>query len=104
MIEAENTLQQNQMRVRMSRAVICLARQKAIKETKREIQRQGRRKVSQIAHREIVAMANEYLAAHPELIAEAKERAMRWAAEGFFGKRASRSVQHSQVLHNARRS
>ncbi len=67
------------------------------------LQRQGRRKLSQIAKREIIALANEYLAAHPELIAEAKETALRWAAEGFFGKKAALSVQHSQDSHNARR-
>ena len=81
----------------MGRAVICLAQQRAIAEVKREIQRQGRRKLSHVAHREIVAAARDYLAGHPELIAEAKPIVERWAAEGFFGKRAALSVQHSQA-------
>jgi hypothetical protein len=72
-----------------SRGIAVLALQRAIKEVKAAIQRQGRRKLSQMPKREIVAMAEEYLAEHPELIAEAKETALRWAAKGFFGKRAA---------------
>jgi glutamate racemase len=48
----------------MSRAVMVLARRAAIKEVKVAIQRQGRRKVWQIAYREIVAIAEDYLAAN----------------------------------------
>ena len=41
-------------------AVSVPARQRAIGEVKLALQRQGRRKLCQIARREIVAMANEY--------------------------------------------
>ena len=70
-------------------SIRVLARQRAIKAVKRQLQAEGRRKVCQIVHREIVAMANEYLAAHPELVAEARPIIKRWRAEGFFGKRAA---------------
>jgi hypothetical protein len=70
MVEANHSLQQAQLHARMSRAVIVLARQRAIAAVKREIQRQGRR--NQIAHGEIVVLAKEYLEEHPELIDEAK--------------------------------
>jgi hypothetical protein len=40
-------------------------------------------------HRDIVSLADQYLAQHrEELIAEAKEIVDRWAREGFFGRRA----------------
>lgn len=94
MIETDPSVQQAQvpatpqLRARMSMAVSVPARQRAIGEVKLALQRQGRRKLCQIARREIVAMANEYLAEHPELISEAKPIVEQWAAEGFFGKRA----------------
>ena len=53
------------------------------------------------AKREIVAIAEEYLAEHPELIAEAKETALRWAAKGFFGKRAALAAHNSRVTFNS---
>ena len=34
-------------------------------------------------------MAKDYLAAHPELIAEAKPIVEQWRKEGFFGKKAA---------------
>ena len=74
------------LRLRLASATLTLARQAAMKAVKREYQRQGI-KVSHIAHREIVAAANEYLPNHPELIAEAKETVLRWHVEGVFGKR-----------------
>jgi len=50
--------------------------------------------------REIAAAAREYLAAHPELIAEAKPIIEQWRREGFFGKRAARAERNSQVMHS----
>jgi 7-keto-8-aminopelargonate synthetase-like enzyme len=40
-----------------------------------------------MARGEIVVVANDYLANHPELVAEAKETVLRWCAEGMFGPR-----------------
>lgn len=37
--------------------------------------------------REITALAEAYLAGHPELIAAAKETVLQWQAEGVFGPR-----------------
>jgi hypothetical protein len=54
--------------------------------------------------REMAAMVEEYLDQHwPVLIAEARPIVDRWTAEGFFGKRAARSVQHLEVMHSERR-
>ena len=89
MDEATHTLQQapNQAQLRaMSVAVAVLARQRAIKDTKQQLRSQGL-KPSHYAHREIAAAAEEYLATHPELIAEAKATVIRWQAEGVFGTR-----------------
>jgi hypothetical protein len=56
-----------------SRVIAVLARQRAIAAVKRQIQAQGR-KVSQFKHREIDAMAEDYVVAHRQrLIAEAWE-------------------------------
>ena len=44
----------------------------------------------------INAVAREYLAAHPELIAEAKPVVERWRVEGFFGKKAGRIAQNAE--------
>jgi hypothetical protein len=75
----------------MGGAIVTLARQRAIREVKREFQRQGL-KCNRMAHREIVAVAEEYLAKHrAELIREASETVDQWLAEGFFGKRAQRA-------------
>jgi glutamate racemase len=93
MEEATHSVQQapepnHAQRHAMGRAVIVLARQAAIKEVKAAIQRQGRRKVWQIARREIVAIAEEHLAANrATLIAKAKAMVDRWHAEGAFGPR-----------------
>jgi hypothetical protein len=55
-----------------------------------------------MAKREIVALAREYLAAHPELIAEAKRIVEQWRREGFLGKRAARELErNSQVMSNS---
>jgi hypothetical protein len=73
---------------------MVLARQRAIKATKQQPRAQGLRPQC-MAHREIVAAAEEYLAGHrAELIAEAVAVVDRWQAEGFFGKRAALSVRN----------
>jgi hypothetical protein len=106
MIETTPSLQQVALQARLAQAAICLAHREAQAAVKREIQRQGRRKLSQIAHREIVAMANEYLAEHRvELIAEAKAIVEEWRGEGFFGKRAARELErNSQVTSKEERT
>jgi hypothetical protein len=54
-------------------AIITLARQRAIKAVQQHLQSQGRR-WRDMVRRDLVVMANDYLAAHPaELIAEAAE-------------------------------
>ena len=59
---------------------------RAIAATKRAYQAQGR-KLAAIPYKEIVAAAEHYVAAHPELIAEAKAIVAEWHAEGLFGRR-----------------
>jgi hypothetical protein len=63
MVEANQSVQQIARQARllanMSMAVRVLARQRAIKQTKRHLQAQGRRKVWQVPMREIVILANE---------------------------------------------
>jgi len=90
MVEADHRLQQapNQAQLRVMRAAVAvLAQRSAIKATKRQFHRQGL-KLQHIAHRIIVAAANDYLAEHrTELVNEAKEIVDRWLAEGVFGKR-----------------
>jgi biotin-(acetyl-CoA carboxylase) ligase len=77
-----------QLRASMGMAVNVLARQAAIKATKRQLQAQGL-KPTHFSHRDLVIRAEQYLAEHrEELIAEAREIVARWQAEGFFGKRA----------------
>jgi hypothetical protein len=97
MVEATHRLQQapatdQAQRASMSRAVMVLARQRAVREAKRRLQAQEL-KPAHYLHREVVAMAEAYITQHPELIAEARETALRWLAEGLFGKKAARSVQ-----------
>jgi len=70
----------------LQRAVITEARRRAIKAVKRQYQAQGL-KPHHVAHREIVAAANEYLREHRELIPEAADVVERWRVDGFFGKR-----------------
>jgi hypothetical protein len=70
-------------------ATLTLARYAAIKATKAELHAQGLRP-SHIPHRDIVVLANQYLAEHrAELLAEAKATVERWRLEGFFGKRCA---------------
>jgi hypothetical protein len=82
MAEANHSVQQAQVRVTMSAAVMTLAKQRAIKAAKDELQALGLRP-THIPHRDIVLAANAYLAEHrAELVAEAKQIVDRWRAEG----------------------
>lgn len=76
-------------------AIRVLARQRAIKETKRSLQAQGRRSVSQKPKRGIVIVAEAYLATHPELIADARPIVEQWRREDFFGKRVARELERN---------
>ena len=58
------------------------------------IRDEGRRKVSQVPRREIKLAAIAYIAKHPELIERMKPIVEQWRAEGFFGKRAARTIQN----------
>jgi hypothetical protein len=71
----------------MARAVRVLAMQRAKQAVKRAIQARGLKKLADIPAREITSGAEEYVAGHPELVAEAKETVLRWHAEGMFGPR-----------------
>ena len=106
MDEAIHRLQQapasDQLRASMVRATRVVVQQAAVKAVKRQLQAQGR-KVAHFAHREIVAMAKDYIAQHPELVIEARETALRWCAEGVFGKQAARSVQHLRDMSKEER-
>ena len=90
MVEATNSVQQVALRARLAHAAITLARHEAEKAVKQALKGQGL-KPQYIARREIVTMAKAYLAAHPELIAEARPIVEQWRREGFFGKRAART-------------
>lgn len=88
MIETIPSLQQTALRARLAQATITLARREAEKAVKLALKRRGL-KPQYIAKREIVALARDYLAAHPQLIAEAKPIVEQWRREGPFGKRAA---------------
>jgi hypothetical protein len=103
MIETTLSLQQAALRARLAQATIVLARQQAENAVKQALRGQGL-KPQYMARREIVTLATEYLAAHPELIAEAKPIVERWRREGFFGKRAARELErNSQVMSKEER-
>jgi hypothetical protein len=97
MIETISSLQHAALRTRLAQAAITLAQREAEKAVKLALRGQGL-KPQYIARREIVIMAKEYLAAHPELIAEAKPIIEQWRREGFFGKRAARIVERNSQL------
>jgi hypothetical protein len=78
-----------------------VAQQAAVKAVKRQLQAQGR-KVAHFAHREIVAMAKGYIAQHPDQRGE--RDCASWCAEGVFGKKVARSVQHLKDLHKEERA
>ena len=63
MAEANDSVHQARVRATMGAAVMTLAKQRAIKATKAELQAQGLRP-SHIPHCQIVARANQYLTAH----------------------------------------
>jgi|HubBroStandDraft_5_1064220.scaffolds.fasta_scaffold347245_2 hypothetical protein len=94
MAEAIHTISQS-LRFSMSGAVMTLARQQAEKAVKQEIRDKGVRKVSQVKRSEIAALGREYLAQHPELIAQAKPVIEAWRAEGVFGKRAQLALERN---------
>src|SRR6266849_7583004 len=99
MVEAAHSVQQAKLRASMARAVVVLCQQRAIKEVKQQLRHQGR-KPQHFSMRELGLLAEAYAAEHRQtLIAEARPIVDRWAAEGFFGKRA---VQHLQHLHKER--
>ena len=74
---------------RMRLAVRVEAMRWAREEVKAQIRREGRIKLCSVPPREITAMAEAYVLAHRELIAEARARVEQWRL-GFFGK-ASRA-------------
>jgi hypothetical protein len=87
MTEATDSVHLTHLRASMGMAVNVLARQAAIKATKRQLQAQGL-KPTHFSHRDLVIRAEQYLAEHrEELIAEAREIVARWQAAGVFGKR-----------------
>ena len=93
MVEANHSVQQTQLRASMGQAAICLARQRAIAAVNSSRYRAKVASPSTSQSREIVILAEEYLAAHrAELIAEAKPIVEQWRREGFFGKRAAREL------------
>ena len=65
---------------------MVLAQRSACEILKHQLRAKGL-KVQHFKHREIVVMAKEYFAKHPELIAEAKPVVERWQADGVFGPR-----------------
>ena len=90
MVEANYSLQQVALQARLAHAAITLAQREAEKAVKQALRGQGL-KPQCIARREIVALAKDYLAVHPELIAEAKPIVEQWRREGFFGKQGART-------------
>jgi hypothetical protein len=72
MAEANDSVHLAKLRARLHFATITLARQAAIKTTKHQLRAQGL-KVSHFSRRDLVVRAEQYLAEHRELIAEAKE-------------------------------
>jgi hypothetical protein len=82
---------------RMRMAVRVEAMRRAREEVKAQIRREDRIKLCSVPSREITAMAEAYVLAHRELIAEARARVEQWAAEEA-AKRAARSVRKVQEL------
>jgi hypothetical protein len=82
MTEATDSVHLTHLRASMSLATNTLARQRALKAAKHQLQAQGLRP-SQFSHRELTLRAEACLAAHrEELIAEAKQIVARWEREG----------------------
>ena len=88
MAEASNSVHLTKLRARMGTATLTLARLRAIKAAKHTLRAQGH-KPDRMHRWQINEAGEAYLAAHrAELIAQARTIVERWAAEGFFGKRA----------------
>ena len=88
MAEASHSVHQAKVYASMTLATNTLARQRAMKAAKHQLQAQGLRP-THFSHRDLLIRAEQYLAEHrAELIAEAKEIVERWRLQGFFGKRA----------------
>ncbi len=103
MIETIPSLQQAALRVRLAQATITLSQREAENAVKRGLAAKGI-KPQRIAKREISPAARAYLAAHPELLAQAKAIVEQWRAEGFFGKRTARELErNSQVMSKEER-
>jgi hypothetical protein len=89
---AQGSVHHAQVRASMRAAVMVLARQRAIKEAKHQLQAQGLRP-THLSHRDLLIRADQYLAEHrEELIAVVTPIVERWQAEGFFGKRAQQAA------------
>jgi hypothetical protein len=108
MIETNSSLPQapapsQAQRQAMGRAVMVLAQRRAIAATKQRLRGMGL-KPQYMPMREIVALANQYLAAHrAELIDEARGIVDQWQAEGMFGKRGGIRP-HRATLNKSARS
>jgi hypothetical protein len=93
--------QRQAIAMRQARAVRVETIRRAKAKVKHELAAQGRRKVSQVPMREIVAAAEARLLAdaayRAKLIAEARAVVDRWTAEGFFGKRAALAAHNSRI-------
>jgi hypothetical protein len=81
---------------RRAMAVRVEALRRAKAEIKRQLAARGV-KSQRLPMREIVAMAEAYILAHREIIADARAEVERWEAEGFFGPRR-RSVRKGPEL------
>ena len=68
-------------------AVRVEAMRRAREEVKAQNRREGRIKLCSVPAREITAMAEAYVLAHREIIAEARARVKQWHAQGVFGPR-----------------
>jgi hypothetical protein len=100
MAEANASLHLTQLRASMSLATNTLARQRAMKAAKHQLQAQGLR-VSQFSHRDLVVRAEAYLDQHrEELIAEAKQIVDHWQAAGVFGKRGGIHFSRARLRKN----
>jgi hypothetical protein len=82
-------------RTKQRQAIALLAKRAAINATKRQLKAQGLTRP--LPPRDILPLANAYLAAHrAELIEEAKQIVERWRVEGFFGKRCAALTSDAQ--------